>query len=135
MSSIYFNPRVDYAFKRVLGSVQNKDLLIDFLNAMLYYGEDRIKDVEIVNPYVQGEIYTQKETYVDVRAKLDDGTEVLVEMQMLNVINFPQRVLYNTAKVYGGQLQRGEEYKRLQKVVGITITNFVLFAEQPESVV
>ncbi|MCW1969911.1 MAG: Rpn family recombination-promoting nuclease/putative transposase [Anaerolineae bacterium] len=129
MSSIYFNPRIDFSFKRIFGSTKNADILIDFLNAVLYHGEARIKTVNILNPYMQGERYADKETYVDVRARLDDEREVLIEMQILNVGGFAQRVLYNAAKAYGNQLNRGSDYLSMHGVIGLTITDFKLFDE------
>jgi len=40
------NPRVDFAFKKLFGSVENKDLLIDFINSVISEA-DRVKDIEI----------------------------------------------------------------------------------------
>jgi len=40
------NPRVDFAFKKLFGSVGNKDLLIDFINSVISEA-DRVKDIEI----------------------------------------------------------------------------------------
>ena len=45
------DPMVDFAFKRLLGSEQNKDVLILFLNAVLHRsGENRIVEVTLINP-------------------------------------------------------------------------------------
>jgi len=130
MSSVYINPRIDFAFKRLFGSTKNEDVLISFLNAVLYAGVDQIQTVQILNPYMPGETRYDKETYVDVRAKLDDGREVLIEMQMLNVGGFAQRVLYNAAKAYGSQLDRRGDYLGIHAVIGLTITNFKLFNDE-----
>jgi len=40
------NPRVDFAFKKLFGSVENKGLLIDFINSVISEA-DRVKDIEI----------------------------------------------------------------------------------------
>jgi predicted transposase/invertase (TIGR01784 family) len=40
------NPRVDFAFKLLFGKEENKDILIDFLNAILAEGP-RIKDLQL----------------------------------------------------------------------------------------
>lgn len=39
-----------------------------------------------------------KDTYVDVKAGLADGRRVIIEMQVLNVAGFEQRILLNAAK-------------------------------------
>jgi predicted transposase/invertase (TIGR01784 family) len=68
-----------------------------------------------------------KDTYVDVKAKLADGRQVIIEMQVLNVQGFEQRILYNAAKAYSLQLQKGEDYSLLNPVIAITLTDFTLF--------
>jgi predicted transposase/invertase (TIGR01784 family) len=45
------NPLIDYAFKRIFGIEDNKDILIDFLNAVLDLSKP-IENVEILNPYL-----------------------------------------------------------------------------------
>lgn len=47
----YVNPYTDFGFKLLFGTAMNKDLLISFLNALLFRGEDEeIKDVTYLNP-------------------------------------------------------------------------------------
>jgi hypothetical protein len=40
------NPRVDFAFKKLFGSEENKDLLIDLINSVISEA-DRVKDVTL----------------------------------------------------------------------------------------
>jgi len=44
------NPRVDFAFKKLFGSKENKDILISFINAIVSE-KDRVADVVLLNPY------------------------------------------------------------------------------------
>ena len=44
------NPKVDFAFKKLFASPENKDLLISFINSMLSEDE-QISDIELKNPY------------------------------------------------------------------------------------
>jgi len=53
-----------------------------------------------------------KDTFVDVKAVLDDSSHVIIEMQVLNTEGLEKRVLYNAAKKYASQL------KRLRKLFG-----------------
>jgi len=48
---IFINPKTDFAFKKIFGSEQSKDILISFLNALLYDGHSIIQDLTILNPY------------------------------------------------------------------------------------
>lgn len=73
-----------------------------------------------------------KDTYVDVKAELDNNSHVIIEMQVLNHEGFEKRILYNAAKKYSAQLKKGDDYHLLNPVIALTITDFDLFPEQPE---
>ncbi|MEG4528957.1 Rpn family recombination-promoting nuclease/putative transposase [Microcoleus sp. D2_18a_D3] len=124
----FINPKTDYAFKRIFGSSESKDILISFLNAMIYDGNPTIEDLEIIDPNLPPKFEGLKDTYLDVKAKLIDGRLVIIEMQVLNVESFGKRVLYNAAKTYAFQLQKGEGYRMLKPVIALTLTDFEMFA-------
>ncbi|MCT7980127.1 Rpn family recombination-promoting nuclease/putative transposase [Laspinema olomoucense] len=125
----FINPKTDIAFKKIFGSEQSKDILISFLNSMLYDGQPIIEDLEILNPYLAPRIRGVKETYLDIKAKITGNKTAIVEMQVLNVEGFEKRILYNAAKSYSIQLQAGEDYKLLNPVIALTIVDFKMFAD------
>lgn len=124
---IFINPKTDFAFKKIFGSEQSKDILISFLNAILYNGNPMIEDLEIINPYLAPKIRGVKDTYLDVKARLAGKKTVIIEMQVLNVEGFEKRILYNAAKAYSIQLDQGEDYTLLNPVIALTITDFEIF--------
>jgi predicted transposase/invertase (TIGR01784 family) len=129
MASMFINPKTDFAFKKIFGSEQSHDILVSFLNGLLYAGESVIANLEILNPYQAPRIRGVKDTYLDVKAKLTSGETVIIEMQVLNVEGFEKRILYNAAKAYSIQLSQGDGYKRLNPVIALTITDFTMFSE------
>ena len=103
----FLDVKTDFAFKKVFGSEESKEILISFLNAVIYLGSPRkIKEVSIVDPYSIPMLKGMKDTYVDVKARLDDGTSVIIEIQVLNHPGFEKRILYNAAKNYSVQLKK-----------------------------
>ena len=128
----FINPKIDFAFKKIFASAQSTDILISFLNALLYEGETIVESLEIIDPYLSPQIVGVKDSYLDVKARLNDGTFVIIEMQVLNVQAFSKRVLYNAAKTYALQLTIGEVYQRLQPVIALTITDFEMFNESQD---
>jgi predicted transposase/invertase (TIGR01784 family) len=44
---IFINPKIDFAFKKIFGSEDSKDILISFLNALIYEAQPVIHDLEI----------------------------------------------------------------------------------------
>ncbi|MCC3424749.1 MAG: Rpn family recombination-promoting nuclease/putative transposase [Microcoleus sp. PH2017_01_SCD_O_A] len=128
----FINPKIDFAFKRIFGSNQNTDILISFLNALLYDGEAIVESLEIIDPSLVPPIVGLKNSYLDVKARLNDGTFVIIEMQVLNVQAFSKRVLYNAAKTYALQLTMGELYRQLRPVIALTITDFKMFDDSQD---
>jgi predicted transposase/invertase (TIGR01784 family) len=131
---IFINPKIDFAFKKIFGSEDSKDILISFLNALIYEAQPIIQDLQILNPYIAPKIRGVKETYLDIKAKtIDPGTNqthtVIIEMQVLNIEGFEKRILYNAAKSYSTQLQSGQSYNLLNPVIALTVTDFLMFPE------
>ena len=124
----FLDVKTDYAFKKVFGSAESKPILISFLNALIGFPKGQeVTDLIIVDPYQIPMLQGMKDTYVDVKATLADGREVIVEMQVLNIKGFEQRILYNAAKSYSRQLREGEDYTLLNPVIALTLTDFTLF--------
>ena len=130
----FINPRVDYAFKKIFGSHQSEKILISFLNAIIYDGEKIIESLTIVNPFNPGQIISFKDTYLDVKAVLVDGSIVVIEMQVARMTAFNKRVAYNLAKAYANQLDKGEKYPLLNPAIAVTITDFILFKTTDDAI-
>ncbi|MGB3788042.1 MAG: Rpn family recombination-promoting nuclease/putative transposase [Phormidesmis sp.] len=123
----FINPKTDFAFKKIFGSPQSKDILISFLNAILYNSEPAIQDLDILDPYQAPRIEGMKNSFLDIKALLANDSTVIIEMQILNVLGFEKRVLYNAAKSYSTQLKTGEDHTLLNPVIALTITDFEMF--------
>jgi len=98
----------------------------------MYEGQPIIEDLEIIDPALAPKVSGLKDTYLDVKAKINDGQTVIIEMQVLNVASFAKRVIYNAAKTYATQLGRGEGYSKLKPVLALTITDFEMFPDNPD---
>ncbi|EDX78392.1 conserved hypothetical protein [Coleofasciculus chthonoplastes PCC 7420] len=130
----FISPKTDFAFKKIFGSNRSQKILISFLNAIVYEGKNTIKSLEIIDPYNPGSTSTLKDTYLDVRAVLDNGSTVIIEMQVLNVEAFEKRVIYNIAKAYANQLDMGEKYTTLRPFIALTIADFFLFKNSAQMI-
>ncbi len=129
---VFLDPTIDWAFKRIFGSLESHDILVGFLNDLLYAGKPVIQRLTIKDPYLPARLKDLKETAVDVRAVLDNGTEKLIEMQLFPTSGFTQRLNYNASKVMAGQLKRGGNYLNVRPVTVIAITNFVILPHRQE---
>ncbi|MEW6621349.1 MAG: Rpn family recombination-promoting nuclease/putative transposase, partial [bacterium] len=107
----FLDVKTDFAFKKVFGSKQSKDILINFINSVVKFKDGSIiEDLTIVDPYQIPLLKGMKDTYVDVKAMLSDGSGVIIEMQILNYEGLEKRILYNAAKAYSTQLLCGDEF-------------------------
>ena len=81
----------------------------------------------IANPFNPGQLLSLKDTYLDIKAVLVDGSIVVIEMQVARMAGFNKRVAYNLAKAYANQLETGEDYLLLNPAIAVTITDFIVF--------
>ena len=123
----FISPKTDFAFKKIFGSTDSKDILISLLNALIYNTNPVIQDLEIIDPYHPGDGVDRKDSYLDVKVVLDNGSTVLIEMQRLKGASFEKRVIYNLMATYANQLNDGEGYSYLKPAITLTITDFPLF--------
>ena len=128
----FINPKIDLAFKKIFGTTENKDILINFLNAILYEAHPVIEDLEIIDPHQGVETVGVKDTYLDIKAKINGDRIALIELQLINVSSFGKRALYNGAKTYSRELTGEERYERLKTVISLKIADFEMFANQTE---
>lgn len=84
----FIDPKMYVSFKKIFGANESGEILISFLNALLYAGEPVIEELEAIDPYLAAEIFGSKDTYLDVKATKNDGKTVLIAIQVLNVSLF-----------------------------------------------
>ncbi len=114
------DPKIDCVFKALLGSEENRNLLIHFLNAFL--AEELAEPlvwVEILNPYNDKEFLTDKLSIVDVKAKDSHEQLYQIEIQLTTYGHLPGRIIYNWADIYSQQLKSGQDYGQLRPTYAI----------------
>jgi predicted transposase/invertase (TIGR01784 family) len=123
-------PTVDYAFKKVFGSESDVPVLLNLLDAVLKPLPDRrIVGLEIRNPFNSKDSADDKLSILDIKARDREGRQYNVEMQMLGLGVYPQRVLYYWAALHSQQLHEGDSYGKLRPTISISFVNSVLFPD------
>lgn len=123
-------PMNDFVFKKLFGTVGKERLIKDFLEAIL---DIKIETVELgLETILTADEIDEKAGILDVRVKLEDGTEIDVEIQ--NSVNraIIKRAHFYASRMYGKQLRAGIDYGNLKKVIVIFITNFDVFPKIKE---
>ncbi|NOX54871.1 MAG: Rpn family recombination-promoting nuclease/putative transposase [Planctomycetes bacterium] len=123
-------PTVDFAFKKIFGSPENRPALIGLLNAILTPARP-IESVEILNPFSYQEFAEDKLIVLDIRARDSQGRWLNIEMQISVVAGLIRRLVYYGCSLYVDQLQAGGNYSDLCPAISICLLREVLFRETP----
>ena len=120
------NPLNDFLFLKTMGEKGDEEQLLGFLNAVLgRSGTDSFASIDIIeNKSLIADIIGGKSCVLDVRAVLQDGTKVNVEVQIRNQHNMDKRSLFYWSREFAKSLDAGQNYRELPKVISINITGF-----------
>ena len=122
--------KVDYAFKQLFGSEQNKNITVVFLNAILAKtGRDKVKEILFVNQEIGGRHLDDKQSRLDIVVRTQDGDLINVEMQLSNQNDMMKRTLFYWSRLFTDQLQKGKGYQTLLPTITINICDFTLFTD------
>jgi len=123
------DPKLDIVFWMLFGEVRNRALLISLINAVLRPLVP-IEAVEILSSEPERSTVGDKTIALDVRVRLTNGEQVDIEMQSQRRRALPERILYYWARLYAGQLSRGEGYEALRRCAVVLFANFSMLAGQ-----
>ena len=84
--------RNDYAFKRVFGVEENKDVLQDLLECIVDIPPEDIAGLELLDKEFQKELLSEKLGILDIKLRLNNGTFVDIEIQNVWYRDFPERI-------------------------------------------
>ena len=117
----------DYFVRYLFSSPDSNPILLDFINStMLDSNMKTFRSAEILTPFNYKENYEDKETIADVKCITQNGTVVIIEIQLQGNSRFPERILYYWASNYSKLLKHGEKYDALTPVISINLLNFNL---------
>ena len=113
--------RNDYAFKRVFGVEENKDVLQDLLECILDIPPENIAGLELLDKEFHKDSISDKTGVLDVKLRLKNNTIIDIEIQNRWNSEFVQRTIFYWAKMYTENLKTGEVYTKLPKCITINI--------------
>ena len=113
--------RNDYAFKRVFGVEENKDVLQDLLECILDIPPETIAGLELLDKEFHKDSISDKTGVLDVKLCLKNNTIIDIEIQNRWNSEFVQRTIFYWAKMYTENLKTGQVYTKLPKCITINI--------------
>jgi predicted transposase/invertase (TIGR01784 family) len=127
---LFIIPIRDFIFKVLFGI---KEFMASFLMAILDLPEEEYADLQITDPSQQPEYVGGKLNILDLKLFTKSGKIINIEIQTNDTAEIRERIVYALCKAMSLQLRAGMKYKKLERVIGIQITDFVLLGEEPET--
>jgi predicted transposase/invertase (TIGR01784 family) len=121
MQKRFYPPSFDFIFKLVFGDQRNINILRAFLLAALALPEEEFDHLVIVDPHLKREFENDKMSILDVKIHTSSGMVINVELQVVITQDLRERMAFSTAKLLAGQLKRGDDYHRAERVISIVI--------------
>lgn len=120
------NPFTDFGFKKLFGEEASKDILLDFLNAVLAEEVDTIVDLEYSKNEHLGTTELDRKVVFDIYCKTASGQRIIIEMQKFFQAFFKERSLFYTSFAIQEQAVPGDWDFSLCPVYCISLLDFVL---------
>jgi predicted transposase/invertase (TIGR01784 family) len=133
-------PSDDRIFKLLLTSPEGKPVLIDLISATL---RRPVMDAVVRNNELPNEDANEKAERLDVNCKIDDGTQVDLEMQASRIQedsdgeyrNIKGKSIYYLCDLHSSQPSKGlRRYDKLAQTYQVTFCSYTVFPNLPDYV-
>ena len=119
-------PTVDFCFKELM---KNPKVRKGFVAAILGKEPETVRRTTVIETELRKESEDDKLGILDVLVELEDGVKMNMEMQVPYFEYWANRVLFYVSKIYTGQIQKGDDYDKLQKCIHVSILDFIHFPQ------
>lgn len=121
MSAI--NPFTDFGFKKIFGEEASKEILMNFLNAVLQRPYDII-ELTFQDREKHGEMYRDRKVIYDIYCTDSKGAKFIVEMQNAKQTYFKDRTIFYSTFPIREQAKKGDWDFKLKPVYCIGLLGF-----------
>ena len=133
-SERYINSLTVFGINRLFNTESNKDLLIDFLNAIIgLTDKNRIYDVQFLKPEQLDTMEIDRNSVFDAYCKTERGENIIVEMYNEPAIFFWNKKFFYSAFPIRDQILSRKKWKfKLDAVYAIGLLHFCFFDGQED---
>jgi len=121
----------DLIFKRVLGDSKN-NIIEYFLKSILDIPHDEYDELIITDPNLRVDGPDDKIGILDIKLKTKSGKIIDIELQLLHTPEMIERVLFYSSKMITEQMNMGDSYKEIKKVISILILDYDMIKNNPK---
>jgi predicted transposase/invertase (TIGR01784 family) len=130
MDNAFLSPRQDWVFKILFGTERSREYPPAFLQAALRLPPEEYEEVYIVNPHLPQEYPGGKLGILDLKLKTRSGKIIDIEIQVSPMSKLRERIVFYAAKMITEQINAGEDYKKIQQVIIILITDYTFIEKK-----
>lgn len=133
-------PSDDRVFKLILTSPEAKPVLMDLISSII---KRPVVDVEVRNSEIPLDDTREKAERLDVNCRIDDGSQVDLEMQASRIQeesdgkhqNLKGKSIYYLCDLHSSQPSKGvRRYDKLARTYQVTFCSYTVFSERSEYV-
>jgi predicted transposase/invertase (TIGR01784 family) len=123
-------PKIDFAFKLLFGDERNRDILTDFLKAVLPgLAEEEFAELAVGDPHLKREFANDKLEILDVKLRTGNGKSIDIEIQIADISGMRSRITYYLSNMITEQIGEGDYYDSLKQTIAIVITDYDFMPE------
>jgi predicted transposase/invertase (TIGR01784 family) len=115
--------RFDWAIKNILRSKSNFVIIEGFLSELL---KETIKIIRLLECESNQETENDKFNRVDLLVENSSGELIIIEVQNTSELDYLHRLLYGSSKAISENMNLGEPYSSIKKVISVSIVYFDL---------
>ncbi|NEP42437.1 MAG: Rpn family recombination-promoting nuclease/putative transposase [Okeania sp. SIO2H7] len=130
----FISPKVDYAFKKIFGSDQSQEILVSFLNGIIYEEKSTIKSLTIADPYHSDRPEDLKNTKVRASTVLNDDSTLVIDLGVSLGKDARKEAIYSMTQTYLSQAPSEDYFWLLHPVTALRISDVLLFDRAEEVV-
>ena len=119
-------PTDDWIFKLLFGDERNKSSLIDLLKSFVDLPQEDF-ELTFLDTHLKKEFEEDKLGILDVKVKTASGKVINIEIQVNPFSNIGKRISFYKSKLIVEQINQGDMYNVIQRVICICITSFEMF--------
>ena len=121
------NRKNDYAFKRIFGHEDSKDVLARFLSVVLNVPIEA-DELTLIQTELSPEYIGDKSSVLDIQVRRSEFHEKMnIEMQQSNEGHIERRILYYWGRNFSGELKARQNYSELPRQISILIADFDVY--------
>lgn len=117
-------PTSDFCFKELM---QNSKVRKGIISALLGINPEEIAETKLLPTSTTEEYPDGKLGILDVLIKLENGTQVEMEMQVAKYDYWTNRILFYLCRMFTGQIGKGDTYDKLKKCIHVSFLDFIHF--------